>query len=57
MERVREITKEHFQKNPQPLASSVENLMVRGLVMLVRMCAFDVANLDTTKMLPVPMLA
>ncbi|MED6111933.1 hypothetical protein PIB30_056914 [Stylosanthes scabra] len=34
--------------NPRPPAPSVVNLMIRGLVMLVRMCAFDVANLDTT---------
>ncbi|MED6154556.1 hypothetical protein PIB30_113714 [Stylosanthes scabra] len=48
MEQIKGIINEYSRRNPQPPALSVVNLMVRDLVMLVRMCAFDVANLDTT---------
>ncbi|MED6178834.1 hypothetical protein PIB30_111261, partial [Stylosanthes scabra] len=48
MEQIKGIINEYSRRNPRPPALSVVNLMVRDLVMLVRMCAFDVANLDTT---------
>ncbi|MED6214988.1 hypothetical protein PIB30_108899, partial [Stylosanthes scabra] len=48
MEQIKRIINEYSRRNPRPPALSVVNLIVRDLVMLVRMCAFDVANLDTT---------
>ncbi|MED6178443.1 hypothetical protein PIB30_107595, partial [Stylosanthes scabra] len=48
MEQIKGTINEYSRRNPRPPALSVVNLMVRDLVMLVRMCDFDVANLDTT---------